>query len=332
MSRNNKSISIADILCWLSGCAIVAAIFIGNLLEGTVPAKALAITIGFAALLVVLMVFMIKAKLTTTNFKAWRVVEWLGLGATLVVMFFAFSSASTTIRYFMERQDLKEAAMSEEEYINTQIDGFVYEETSQLNTTVDGLRNYLDFNPSPDRVSPELAQFIRTNVLKGRNVSLNTMIVNDYQSAWAEVIKRGCLNDTNNIERYRSSVETIDEMINQWNYAQLAGLAHKTNSDAALIHNQLSQLSSQLNFPIIAIDANGMFSCTAADEPSFVSDMRPCNFEEDFKKLSEPDAVIISIYALLCLLFLLNFIALRRSSYRPPKNGPKLSDQNSLPL
>ena len=325
--EKKTGLSIANMLSVIGLIGLGLGTAMGIVLEG----KEVAIAIGCGAgvfILGILGLFLaVKAKKAESEFGKWRKYEYLGLALCIGVIAFSAQPCMYSANFIISNRSLREAGDSDIATVRGMITRFKAQEADRLNLTREGLDNYLSFNPSV--VSSSLQSFIIYEVMHGSPGIFNRHVLNEYVAEKSYLIEHGNFNE-DLFGKYNHELDMISSRLTNFDFADFPSMATALTALSDSVGAHLTALSYNFNFGNIGLNDRGIYDYEPTAGYEYTE--RATTFGAKYAAMFTPGLGAIGLFAAFALLYILDYFLEFRSLRVPVKQGPKISDNDGLPL
>ena len=324
MAKNKNRVSPANIVAVIAVAALGVITFFGALFQsedGSISSaviKAAVFTFGIGLLLV----FCIVTKTVESEFKKWRVIEYICLAAYIAVAVAFYKPFLQFFHVVQHKEELQNQALDEISEINDMCENFNIHAEDDMSKAAQGIKNYTDSRQAKSEVDGGLAEYVKSQ-LDDKNIE-------DYND-WEE--------DSYNLH-VRFNQESLDDLrqrIELWNYMDLSAIAFDMSNKAVRTWDDLDDHIVEIGdeyklVPVISY-VDHLYRYDGLVDYSDVIGSRPesSKFTQRFREPISGFNIGIIIYVVLHLLALMNYFLVRRSPIIEIKKGNQ-NDDSGLPL
>lgn len=316
MAKNKNRVSPANVVAVIALAALGVITFFGSLFLsedgnlGGAAIKAAIFTFGCG----LLFVFCMATKTVESDFKKWRVVEYICLAAYIVVAALFIKPCLQFFHVIQHKEQLQAQALHEINVIDSLCYSYNLQAEDDLSRAAANMDNYV--NSDQEKYGEDSLSIYYKEV---GNINYS---INDYY---------------NYVHFDQESLDSLRRKIEMWNFMDLSAIAYKMNNQAADTWDELGEhikknQTDRFMIPIIIQeDPNHPFHFDGYVNYNIGSRPEPSKFTKMFREPVSGFNMGIVVYVVLHLLVLANYFLVRRSPVIEIRRGNQ-KDDSGLPL
>ena len=320
MAKSKNRISPANIVAVIAVAALGVITFFGALFQsedGTIGSAAIKAAV-FTFAIGLLLVLCIVTKQVESEFKKWRVIEYICLAAYIAVAVIFYKPFLQFFHVVQNKEKLQTQALHEITSIDSLCDTYNSKAETELSRAAQNMKSYSISGQEMTDEDGGLADYINRHSITNFN-------------RWSE-------DNMENVDFEKESLDSLRQRVEMWSYMDLSAIAYEMTNKAAdtwdNLEDHISYIESEFELiPVISHeDADHPYRLEGYVEFNIGDDRpEPSKFSKMFREPVNGFNIGIVIYIVLHLLALLNYFLVRRSPVIDIKKNNSTDDMG-LPL
>lgn len=326
-NANSNGVSLANIITIVGLGILGFFLYLGFSYSGTNASTSLL----YAALMTMgiglLIYFMLKAKSVQDNFSKWRVVEYALVGVFAMACFATVPVMSHFINVNNDSANLQNYALQDLDNLEKAISEFQDNERAQLSQLATNLHTIADASNQHAAITPELKDFITTEIHGGNNEILTHKDVEAFSDKWNSHIDNlyHYGEGKSYMDAFSQAIEKNRNRINNWKVLEIPQAINDISKLHEELGTNLSDISSSYPLHKVGFEGNHtQMDILASHQPYVVSSQ--AQFKEECAKRDGMNAVGWGLSLVIFFLIVFNYVVAYRSSKVSVKAGSLTHD------